>query len=241
MNNKEYIIKPTGEVILRTITETELDASGKIMEIAKRHHQSTFKNVAELKSGNVVHVSVIGTVQFYVTIGLTALRFQCPFSKTGEGILSPSFRAEEGSQEMDLVWTMGDAISKSYPMRMFLLLQITKRSDGSFETGKQYFFAMNSSGNKWRLPVSNVYDHCELCAGSYPVDKTLIGTAQQCFDQFYNSKWNSDLSKSSEDNTEKVFRFKLTNDSIQTIAASVKDWTKCCLKVANSELDQAIV
>ena len=118
-------------------------------------------------------------------------------------------------------------------MNLFLVVLI---GDYNIESGI-YLVAIDNDHRKWRLPLSNLYDDCKLCNGSYErVTHQPLLAVRAAWDQFNLSRWNGDLyagraTENTMSNTRSLFAFKASNDGFEQVP--VVNWETLCQKISN--------
>lgn len=105
---------------------------------------------------------------------------------------------------------------------------------------EQHLVAVDSTRQSWRLPISNLYADCRLCAGRFDgAGEDMIDLAKTCLDQFNNSPWNRDLYTDStadaREKTRKMFSFTVEADKV-TSNQPPSNWTSLCDKVSTEHI-----
>jgi hypothetical protein len=109
------------------------------------------------------------------------------------------------------------------------------------ELGGNWLFAFNQDHNGYRLPLPNLHDDCSICTGQFESSyNTVQAGLIASLEQFNQSKWNSDLMRTS-DQSQQFFRFRPTNETFETLPIAVADWTTLCEKVSTAILDRVIL
>jgi len=143
-------------------------------------------------------------MQYVFSVLLNYLPLNAPFIVDGADLV-PAFR-EDDSKELELKWTVLS------DMRLILMIPVIY--DGNrFIALEQFLFALTDRNLPYRLPTSNVYEDCRLCAGTFDsTGQTIMDTISKCVKQFELSRWQSDLSNRGGENgmrnSKRLFRFR---------------------------------
>lgn len=230
----QYLIRENGEIVHQTITENPINILPSIAQAFQTSVQFKFENILDLAlcgEPDCGHVTICGNSGNrsinYWSIGIKKLTLNTSFTLYGD-VLSPDFNSQ--GKLMSVPWTPRPD--------MFVVLGIvtTRKDSGDYVAGKHYLIAYDSGSRVYRLPLSNLYDHLELCHGQSPgVHPTELAAILDAVKRFRASQWNSDLFHSfQQENAPKMFRFKPTNDGFEQMLHTGDDWTKLCQKVSNS-------
>ena len=95
-----------------------------------------------------------------------------------------------------------------------------------------YLFAVDSGRRAYLLPVGNIHSDGQVCTGDFKRNApTMVDMFNQVLQQFWDSKWNSDLYHDDPDSTLNLIRFKTKNDGFEQLN-HVGEWADHCDKVA---------
>jgi len=119
-------------------------------------------------------------------------------------------------------------------------LYLCAHCSNSFECIEQHLVAIDSERRMWRLPLSNLYADCRLCAGRFSASgDSLMTICQRVMVQFQNSNWNQDLYNDAtalrRNCTKALFTFDVSNEKI-TQRTPPKNWQSLCEKASTDFL-----
>lgn len=177
------------------------------------------------------------------TIPVNALPMRAAFAMKGE-VLVPDFSADITVPTMELKWQVPEG------MRVFLVVNSPK-NESYIQTDIQWLIALDQQGRIWRLPTSNCYEDCRLCAGIFDsIGATYIDMLGKAWRQFISSRWQKDLIgeggglAKSIAHAQAMFRYKpLGKDEgggFQQLPIE-GDWTSLCTKVGSEHLNNNIL
>lgn len=243
-NKTEFIIDKEGRFYREDSVRTEIDPGPELEKCFKTTMSVKLTSLISLPTWGVVSVSVDDIGLQHWSVPIAEIKFNTSFRVKGEGAtaeLIPLFVESKSEPSMSIDWRKSDALSsqsKGMDIRFVAVIQF--QTNGLFRVQKQYLYAFDDAKNGYRLPLSNLYDTCELCNGVYnSEDATAIGTLTRALNQFRNSSWNSDLLKD-VDVIENFIRFKPLETGFQTLP--IKGiWTKHCEKVSTPIMKHIIV
>jgi hypothetical protein len=121
-------------------------------------------------------------------------------------------------------------------MRLYLVAHI----GNTMECVEQFLVAIDDEKRCWRLPVSNLYADCRLCAGRFnSAGSDILDVCKRTWEQFQLSSWNQDLygdsSAARRIGTKVLFLYDVKDDNfIQR--QPPKKWMEMCEKVATDFL-----
>lgn len=240
MQTVEFIIDGDGNIFKETRDRQPVNAAGAITARFAKGVIRKLPSIVEIPGFGTAGVASQDDKSQYWSLRLETLVLNSEF-KIKDGVLSPQFRSEPGNPLLEIDWKPPE------DMRLMFVAQIVNSSETAI-VNKQYLFALSGDGNAWRLPVSNLYETCELCAGNYEsITTTSAQSLQRALEQFHKSGWNKDLWDRTQDlkNTSRMFRFIPKTDKGFTQqpyegAAEGKHWSLLCQKVA-TEITKLIV
>ncbi len=232
MQTTRYYVEDSGRVYRQTVNDQEMDLSTDIMskftgEITVRMRNIFHSAVVNSKLVGNIHGAMRGK-QVVFTAQLSVLPLRARF-KVMEDYLVPDFTAE--STPMALEW------KPPADMRLFLLIGMLP---DMWKSAEQFLVAVDDSNRTYRLPTTNCYDNCKLCAGRFD------GTGSSYADcmgkatlQFFTSEWQSDLSDrggaKGMENSKRMFRFKpLAPEGFEQLPPNATHWTDLCTKVGDA-------
>ncbi|MGZ4961681.1 MAG: hypothetical protein ACXWC8_03910 [Limisphaerales bacterium] len=230
MSTTEIIIRENGTIAERTIHERTLKVQKAVLEELSAHVTREIRQAVIVPNWGNAHANVSKDSTVW-SIRLGRIPLNTCFGMVG-GVLVPKFEAAE--MQMPLEWKAPESIR---------LVFVTETKFQGLKTVIQanWLFAFNDVGNAYRLPLPNLYDDCKLCMGSFT---SAHNSAQECLvaslEQFRKSEWNSDLMPSIED-SQRLFRFKPTNETFESLPVDAPDWTDLCEKVSTSLIERVIV
>lgn len=249
MANENYlVILPTGECFIeapaKRVATTIPDG------LLKKYAQEARATVPKLLPSSVLHPEwqeyfsgvsfASSTTHMYWAIKLNVLRLQCRIKPIEDGkVITPDFEAPAGQGEalVDLHWVPPLDMSIWYCVNTFV------RDDGTICNNKSYLIALDSVWQAYRLPVSNVYENCELCTGDFNGRaRTHLEVVQKCMAQFIASTWNADLAnRGTNAAPHAMFRFEPLAGEAGFRQLSIANhasihWTRYCDKASHSRL-----
>lgn len=239
----QFIISPEGLFYREDIHRYLIDPGPELEKLFKSTLSVKIPKLMVLPTWGTVSVAVDENAYQYWSVTVDEINFKTCFYVKGEGEaaeLIPMFRESPTNPAISIPWKVVDALKEqSKPMYLKFMAHIIQ--DGAaYKVHKQYLYAFDDSGNAYRLPISNLYDTCELCNGEYNSRST---TALECLskalNQFRNSPWNSDLWKDSAI-VENFIRFKPLETGFTTLPIK-NDWRKWCSKIATQLQKHAIL
>ena len=186
-----------------------------------------FDNAFYGQSGIVVNSATPDALTWSVRV--RTLNLNC-WWQTADKIVFPDFACAVSSTQMELPWRAPDS------MRLMLVVGAQRDSYG-WQLQKHYLVAYDNVAKMFRLPLSNLYDHCELCHGQDAArHPSALKAMQVAMEGFKNSQWNSDLySTTNVGNTKSIFGFDPDNTGFKQRTVPTT-WTDFCKKVANDYL-----
>ncbi len=228
----EFIIKEDGSVVKRETTEYSVNINNAI--------EKAFQSSVDLRVQNIVDFTDMGEPYFgkcslsfnsgdltklWASTRVKTLNLHTTFAMNEE-VMTPTFESE--GKFMEIPWT------PPAEMKLVLGMQISADVDHKiFKLGKHWLVAYDSKGASWRMPLTNLYDHMELCHGqAHEIHPTIMGTIYTGLKAFRASKWNSDLRGAwHKETAPKMFRFKPLNTGFEQLATELP-WARLCTKAA---------
>jgi hypothetical protein len=179
---------------------------------------------------------------YYWSVDIKEIMLHTAFVKYGEGdeaILVPKFdydNKDKNAVILSIPWKIVSD-SEGFAPRVTLVVSVGSHP---LRCLKQYLFAFDQRGVAWRLPMSNLYNTCELCSGEFDgCDNSQLGCVQKALDQFNRGVWNADLYIDSNETSSNFFRFKPLKDGFETLRINGK-WEALCSKVSTPTTKYAI-
>ncbi len=166
--------------------------------------------------------------KLWASVRVKTLNLHTTFKIENE-VMTPTFDAE--GKFIEMPWVAPDT------MRLVLGMAINATPDlMQYKLGKHWLIAYDNKGASYKLPMSNLYDHLELCHGqAHAIQPTMMGAVYLGLKAFRSSKWNADLRGSvTREMAPQLFRFKPLNVGFEQIP-SIDPWHKLCMK-ASSEI-----
>jgi len=226
-----YVITEGGELLYVQQTSHPIDVTQQIIDNLCRDTVRRVKNVIPMscitgdpKSPGCASLT-IGASSRLVNMPIFSLNLSTVYLLDGE-VLYPSFDSE--GPVMPMVWEVPS------DMRVFLTVML---SDTLIDLA-QYLTAFDPEGRSYRLPLSNLYEDCKLCAGANDIAQgaNLVAAAARAWNQFKLSNWQKDLYASQGDAgrlaTKSMFRFLPKNEGFEQQRVLGGDWRAHCKKVA---------
>lgn len=233
MTTNEFVIRPDGSIVKRTTSEAPINilpAIAQAFQTDVRVRLDNVMNLAELGEPlfGMASLNVTAkTRQMWWSVSVRTLNLHTHFVLVKDKML-PDFSAQSGT-EMEIQWQVPDE-----DMSVVLGIQMTMDRDGTYVLGKHYLVAYDRSKRTYRLPLSNLYDHCELCHGqSLEPHASMVAALMTGLKQFRGSLWNKDLNGAfQQSNAPLLFRWKPDNTGFVQLP-SERPWPELCQKVAN--------
>jgi len=232
MKTVRYVIEQDGG-IFRVLTDKVPITV--LPSIAKQfQNQVTFKIIGLMDFDNPFYGAtglVIGTASPDLLVWSTRVRSLNLNTKWVLGsnkILFPDFQGlNNGVTELTLQWTPPDS------MRLMVGFTVLKQAHG-WLLQQHYLVAYDKEGRTWKLPLSNLHDHLEVCHGQdLNVHPSALKAVQVGLEAFRVSEWNDHLTGHHRAaHAEAMFGFSPDNEGFKQ--RPVKEpWTDYCAKVAN--------
>jgi len=228
----EFIIKEDGSIVKREWNDHPINITPAI-EKAFQSNMSVrlpvildFTDMGETHFGKCSMSFQTGDMtKVWVSTRVKLLNLHTTFVLDGEHLV-PTFDVD--GKFMEIPWTP--------PTDMKLVIGMTVGIDTTntkFKLGKHYLVAYDAKGATWRMPLTNLYDHLELCHGqAHAVHPTMMGAVYIGLKMFRASKWNSDLRGSWHKlMVPQMFRFKPTDKGFDQIGPEA-NWTSLCTKAS---------
>jgi hypothetical protein len=242
-NYTEVLLGEDGRVFRRVVQQREVVVDENAVFSAVKESQ-----MARIPNAMIVGKSIAGLsikeepsrVIIYATVSLPFVRFNTSFKTLEDGqVVVPVFEKPNPSSSTPRFTVDWDvAVACQGKVRLWLLVEVIKTKEPLFETSTCWLAATSSSGHIYRIPLSNVYDDCKICMGDTwggRQQPTLQQSLDEALNQFLNSPWNSDLSKSRE-KSDAFFRFKPENEGFKTLPTT-QQWNNLCERVSYPALD----
>lgn len=168
---------------------------------------------------------------FVARMQLAKLPMHAPFLVEGPS-MSPVFDGQYPYMKQE--WLVPEN------MRLYLAVMCSPTMDCL----DQFLVAIDAERRTWRLPVSNLYAECRLCAGRFDCHgKDLVDLLKKVWTQFNSSMWNSDLfgdsSPTRRSSSKLLFAYDISNEKI-TQRTPPKKWQDLCEKAATEFITQYI-
>ena len=233
-NKSRYIIDNEGQFFREDIVVTPIEPGPGLIKALTTGMSVRINNLVNLPEFGVANLAVEETGVQHWTVPMDVIHFNTNFlAKEDEqgSELVPKF-AGDTAANMVIPWVVAKAwAGVGSVMRVRFVATITKNSAGVYYVHKQYLLAYDEGGSAYRLPVSNLYDTCELCNGEYNSrSNTALEALQKSLTQFRLGSWNSDLFKD-PDLVENFVRFRPLKEGFETLPTK-QVWTKYCRKVS---------
>ena len=231
MEKTEIIIRDNGTITERTVRERDLKVEDDVLDALTAEVTRKVRNVMPVPGWGMAHASV-GLSDTIWSVPIDRIPLKARF-RVINGLLVPMF-ASPTDLEMPLVWRAPKEVRLVFVVR-------TESSDGGTVVDGNWLFAFNQDNKGFRLPLPNLHDDCLICTGEFDA---IHDTAQECviasLGQFNQSKWNSDLMRTIAE-SQKLFRFRPTNETFETLPIEAADWTTLCEKVSTATMDRVIL
>ena len=231
----KFTIEEDGLVYKDVLQRTPIDLTPELERVFQSNATLKLRLVADMGElcdpcfgeASLAHAS--GT--FYWSVRILTLNLNTAFVLNKDKELVPSFEEWADTEKvMQIGWKVPDEIT--------LVLGITMIDLGhGFQSGKHYLVAYDTAKRSYRLPLTNLYDHLELCHGQGNKEHTTpIGSLITALKAFRSSLWNADLCASFQrTNAPLMFRFKPTDKGFDQLPINDggHGWQWLCEKVSN--------
>lgn len=244
MSKSKRFYRITEDGVIQNVNETWEDIKlndsfmDNLMVNSARKMTSVFPAMVidpSLEQGKV-HVNAINSSgDANWTVELPFLPITCPFKVDGDSLMTPAF----GKTENPMVSVSWKPLEH---MRLYWVVMITRSGVEKvpWTTGYQYVVAYHTDGTFHKLPVSNLYDDCRLCTGTYDGSAaTHLEVLQKSWVQLVKAEWQGDLwhdkGAAYQERTDRLFRFKPAERGFEQLKPSVqkeKKWTDYTDKIA---------
>lgn len=234
----EFVLSDTGwkrrEIATKEvpIDQTLIDALGAVVK--RRASRIMPMSIIDNDSKSFIGMSLLGGNQAVFTMPIEKMNLTAPFAvNKKEERFYPAFDSHE--VVMPMIWVP--------PAGMKLSLMVIVSA--GFACSTQYLVATDNEMRLWRLPLSNLYQECRLCSGTFTgTSDSYSGALALALNQFKKSNWNSDLYTDASDArraaTYELFSYKVNGD--QFIQQAPKGaWSTYCEKVSNEFISSNIV
>jgi hypothetical protein len=245
METKTRFIIDTNGLFFREDTSlSPIDPGPELEKLFKSTLSVKIPRLMVIPTWGQVSVAVDENAYQYWSVTVDEINFKTSFKVNGEGEsaeLVPTFRENPAEPAITIAWNKNDAM-KDQSKSMYLKFMAHIVADGihHYKVHKQYLYAFDDTNNAYRLPISNLYDTCELCNGEYNSRATTaLESLTKALHQFRNSSWNSDLWKS-EGIVDNFIRFKPLANGFQTLPIK-NQWTRSCAKIGTQLQKHAII
>jgi hypothetical protein len=226
----ETVILEDGNIERRTITSDLLDIGEQVAETLAANVSRRALNLFEIPDWGAVHGVFTPNDNFY-TIELPHLPLKTHF-KISDGVLYPKFSAKE-EPVIAMKWTPPEGM-------LLKLLCAVKSNIGNCERGKQWLVAYDGAKHAYRLPLGNLFDTCELCAGDMDSSFATVQEAIKAnLDQLVLGQWQGDLDNKPEE-TQALFRFKPNKEGFEQLP-SLGTWQENSLKVSQAIFNHIVL
>ena len=234
MNTTQFVIDLSGRFYRETIDRSPIDPGDALLKALSASAPAVkLKNLFVMPGCGPVSVSIESGGRQYWTVPLTEIVFRSTFKAvtTESGPeMYPSFQKE--GPNLSIAWNIAEAIAGKETPAIRFVAQVVL-SGGLYYVEKQHIYALSTDGNAYIMPMANVYNSGEICAGDYnSQSETAAGAVEKAIAQFRSAPYNRDLYESAyESLTAKFFHFKPLQTGFQTLPI-VGDWWRLCEKVS---------
>ncbi len=243
----QFIVTPEGAFFREDTTRYPIDPGPELAKTFMVGQSVKLKNFTTIPNWGNVSIAVQEDGVQHWTTAVEEIAFNTTYKTVGEGKeveVIPLFVADPSNQEpsMTIVWNRASAMNgQKEPMHIKFMATVNPRpAHGNFAVSKQYLFAFDDKQNAWRMPLSNLYNTCELCNGEYSsVAPTAFDSFMKALEQFRKSSWNSDLFINGATIANFV-RFSPLKSGFVTLPIKAK-WQQWCTKVATTQSKQVIL
>ena len=232
---REYIIKDTGSIFRRDISEEEIavnddDIARAITQTLGRSVKglwpvtlpSSQSDVAGLVNLTIDHERPWFTVPIKELVLST---FYSTVTVDGQARVVPQFQRRLGTEiQLKLTWKTPST------MRLRGLLRGTPLHFDRPAIDLMWLLAYTSDSQIWKLPLPNVYADCKVCTGNGAVGGDSYRDAVDAFMKlFFDAPWNTDLWDCHE-KTHSMFNWKVVEGG-KFEQTPVEQWPQYCKKV----------
>lgn len=227
-NSYHFEIFPDGMAQKVEVRRYDIDLTAEVAESLAAGRFIKIPNLFPTRWGNA-GVAIADAKNVYWTFAMASLPLKAPF-RAINGVVVPNFG---GSNDpvIALEWKVPS------DMKLRALVWTSIHGTYHFIVSRAWLFAFDTYESTYRLPLGNLYDECRLCLGQATISGTNhLDAAINGMNQVQNGVWNADL-WSTVNETQKLFRFKPTNDSFSQ-EEPLTHWPALCTKVGNAIIDK---
>jgi hypothetical protein len=239
MNILEHVIDNEGRFFRRTFQQDEIDPTDALIRSFSAGNSVKLQRALFMEGYGPIGIATTPDGNFlYFSIPLNEIVLKCEFdfftSNKGPEA-APNFTGR-GTQ-LTIPWSVDQAFPSAAQRPRIIFSVCVAIESTRTHVIHQYLFAIAKGGSAYRMPLSNLYETCEVCNGSYEsIRLTAFQSVQAALTQFSNAPWNADLSNlSDKEDVQKFFHFKPLDKGFETLPIA-GDWTHLCKKVATPEL-----
>lgn len=238
----QFIIDTNGRIFREDSVRQEINPGEELYKAFTHGIFMKHPNFANIPGYGPAHMTyeMDRNIQYW-SVPINTINFRTTFRTIKEtGELYPSFGHKDQTAEpiMEIEWNKDDAMqSQDSQMHLRFVALIIGGRDGYHVSSHGHFlYAFDGRGVAWRLPVSNLYETCEICMGEYQsTAPTATEVVEKALAQFRKASWNSDLF-TTHDSTHQMIRFKPLDKGFQTMPIQTRGWTTLCQKVSTAQL-----
>lgn len=241
-----FVIDVDGKIFRQTTTKDEIDPGAALAMAFAKGVKTKIRGICEIPGYGVANACIEQeTGHQYWSLEINEIVFKTSFRtvevKEGHRELVPDFKVTS-SEEISIPWDKNAAMASQGSDLHIMFMAHIKPGVSTFQCGKNYLVAMDAKGATYRLPTSNVYNHGELCCGSFSsTSMTAAGSFRLALDQFRAAPWNADLTTSTNyEHISNFFHFKPMEKGFQTMPIKGK-WQTACQKISTPIFANVVV
>jgi hypothetical protein len=169
----------------------------------------------------------------YAVARLSNIKLNCHFRLIGDKVLVPVFKEKDDDNDYIAaapLWKVPEDMVLLFASRIYNHTDL-KHKPATSPDQSNWLIAYDKDKRAYKLPISNVYDDCAVCMGSFEgVAPTVSEAFSMALNQFNASDWNADLAGGTG-NSDSLFRFKTKKDETESLEPS-EHWTKLCTVIS---------
>ncbi len=232
MKTTRFVIEADGGIYRMTTDKVPINV---LPTIAKQfQNQVTFRITGLMDFENAFYGQsglVVGTASpdlLTWSIRVLTLNLNTKWAMGIDKVLFPDFQGmTTGATQLTLQWRP--------PAGMILMLGVTvlKQARG-WMIQHHYLVSYDKEGRIWKLPLSNLHEHLEVCHGQdLNVRPSALKAVQVGLEAFRVSEWNDHLTDGHRTAyAQAMFGFDPDNEGFKQRAVK-EPWTDYCTKVSN--------
>lgn len=236
MQTTEHILDMNGKWYRETRNRVELEVGDALARAVATNISVDFRRLVDVPGYGPINVRFESAGDSWWTLPIRSINFNTGF-KVVDGIFIPTFAI---SERMEVLWEQPET---DHTLAIVCVFHVSNSSDGPYVV-HMYLYAMDVDGRAYRMPLANLYEHCEFCLGPYNQNsESAVSVILETLNQFSKSPWNSaDLyDRNDQIKTAQFFRFSPSENGFTTLPVATVDWRVLCDKVSTPQLKNILL